>query len=202
MTDSRLFYKRIFDLVVSGIAILIFLPVYIIVGMVIKVDSKGPIIYKGKRIGKNGVPFMMYKFRSMIPDAEMVGSTATAHMDPRITRIGTFIRKYKIDELPQLFNVFIGDMSIVGPRPEVEEHTKCYRGDELIILTVLPGITDYSSIRFRNLNEMLGSEDPNKVFIEKYRGEKNKLRIEYVLNQSFSEDLLIILKTIKSVLFH
>jgi lipopolysaccharide/colanic/teichoic acid biosynthesis glycosyltransferase len=137
----------------------------------------------------------------MLVNAEHLGSTATAHNDPRVTKIGAFTRKYKVDELPQLINVIKGEMSLVGPRPEVEEHTSVYNDEEKIILTVLPGITDYSSIRFRNLNELLGNKNANQIFIEKYRDEKNKLRIEYVNKRSFMEDLKIIFKTIKVVLF-
>ena len=133
----------------------------------------------------------------MIPND---GSTATAHNDPRITRVGRFIRKYKIDELPQLINVLKGEMSIVGPRPEVEEHTSVYTDEEKFILTVLPGITDFSSIRFINLNELLGSEDANKVFKEKYREEKNKLRIKYVKERSFGVDMKIIFMTLARIL--
>ncbi|MEI7752362.1 MAG: sugar transferase, partial [Candidatus Omnitrophota bacterium] len=132
------------------------------------------------------------KFRTMVQDADKKGATATARNDPRITRIGGVLRPYKIDELPQFINVLKGEMSIVGPRPEVEEHTKCYVSEEKCILDVLPGITDFSSIRFVNLGELLGDEDANQVFIEKYRDEKNRLRVKYVRERSFSTDLKII----------
>ncbi len=193
--------KRIFDVISSLIGLVILFPMLILVGIMIKIESTGPIFYRGTRIGLHGKPFRIYKFRSMLVNAERIGSTATAHNDPRVTKIGAFIRKYKIDELPQLVNVLKGEMSLVGPRPEVEEHTAVYNDEEKIILTVVPGITDYSSIRFRNLNELLGNENANQVFIEKYRDEKNKLRIEYVKKRSFVEDLKIILKTINVVLF-
>jgi lipopolysaccharide/colanic/teichoic acid biosynthesis glycosyltransferase len=135
----------------------------------------------------------------MVPDAERVGGTATAHRDPRITRVGHFLRHFKLDELPQLFNVLFGHMSLVGPRPEVEEHTSEYSAEERVILSVTPGITDYSSIRFINLNQLLGSEDPNRVFIEKYRSEKNRLRIQYVRTQSLVTDLKILFTTLSRI---
>jgi lipopolysaccharide/colanic/teichoic acid biosynthesis glycosyltransferase len=134
----------------------------------------------------------------MRPDAERMGTT-TALGDPRITRVGRFLRRYKLDELPQLFNVLAGEMSLVGPRPEVEEHTREYAGDELEILAVRPGITDYSSIRFVALDEVLGSEDPHTLFVTRYRAEKNRLRVEYVRNRSFGEDLRIIFLTLAAI---
>jgi lipopolysaccharide/colanic/teichoic acid biosynthesis glycosyltransferase len=136
----------------------------------------------------------------MIQGAELCGATATAHRDPRITRAGRWLQPSKLDELPQLLNVLGGEMSIVGPRPEVEEHTLCYTGPEKIILSVKPGITDEASIRFYNLNELLGSEDPNRVFIEKYRAEKNRLRMAYVHRRSFWGDLAIIARTFHRLL--
>jgi lipopolysaccharide/colanic/teichoic acid biosynthesis glycosyltransferase len=143
----------------------------------------------------------MLKFRTMVVDAERIGGTATAHRDPRITRIGHFLRRCKLDELPQLINVLRGEMSLVGPRPEVLEHTSAYTAEENEILTVTPGITDFSSIRFINLGELLGSEDPNRVFIEKYRSTKNALRLEYVRRQSFSTDVKILLLTVRRLVW-
>jgi lipopolysaccharide/colanic/teichoic acid biosynthesis glycosyltransferase len=192
----RAMAKRIFDVAASFAGLILMLPFFLLIGILIKMDSCGPVFYRGVRIGRNGKPFRIYKFRSMVANAEEIGSTATAHNDPRITRMGKLIRKYKIDELPQLINVIKGEMSIVGPRPEVEEHVKSYRGEEEIILTMRPGITDNSSLRFMNLNELLGTEDPNKVFIDKYRTEKNRLRAEYVKNQSFWGDVRIIFDTL------
>lgn len=185
--------KRTFDFVSALCGLIVLWPFFLLISILIKIDTRGPIFYKGIRTGLHGKPFRIFKFRSMIPND---GSTATAHHDPRITKIGKFIRRYKIDELPQLINVLKGEMSIVGPRPEVEEHTSVYTDAEKIILTVHPGITDFSSIRFINLNELLGSEDANKVFKEKYRDEKNKLRIKYVEERSFSVDMKIIFMTL------
>lgn len=188
--------KIIFDFVFSIVGLILFVPFFVLMSLLIKINSTGPIFYRGVRVGQFGKPFRIYKFRSMVYNAEKIGSSATAQNDPRVTSIGRFIRKYKIDELPQLINVIKGDMSLVGPRPEVEEHVRCYNDEEKIILNVKPGITDYASIRFRHLNELLGNKDANRVFIEKYRNEKNRLRIMYVKNRSFNTDIKIILETI------
>jgi lipopolysaccharide/colanic/teichoic acid biosynthesis glycosyltransferase len=190
--------KRIFDVVAATAGILVLSPLLVLIAIAIKLDSRGSVLYRGVRVGLNGRRFRMLKFRTMILNAEALG-TATAQRDRRITRIGRFLRKYKLDELPQLVNVVRGEMSLVGPRPEVEEHTSVYNDEEQIILTVRPGITDYSSIRFANLGELLGGDDPetaNRVFIETYRAEKNRLRIDYVRNRSFLGDLGIIFKTL------
>jgi len=190
--------KRVFDVVVAAVGLIILSPLLAFIAIAIKLGSRGSVLYRGVRVGLNGQPFRMLKFRTMIMNAEALG-TATAQRDHRITRIGRVLRKYKLDELPQLVNVVRGEMSLVGPRPEVEEHTSVYNEEEQIILTVRPGITDYSSIRFANLGDLLGGEDPetaNRVFIEKYRAEKNRLRIDYVRNRSFTGDLGIIFKTL------
>jgi lipopolysaccharide/colanic/teichoic acid biosynthesis glycosyltransferase len=193
------FSKRIFDLFAVSAGLVFVLPLFLLITIVIKLDSRGPVIYRGVRIGKGGRPFIMYKFRTMVVGAERMG-TATAHRDPRITRVGFVLRRFKLDELPQLINVLKGEMSLVGPRPEVEEHTMAYSNAEQPILAVTPGITDYSSIHFANLGELLGSEDPNRVFIEKYRAEKNRLRLEYVRTRSFWVDLKILFGTAKRLL--
>jgi lipopolysaccharide/colanic/teichoic acid biosynthesis glycosyltransferase len=170
-----------------------------IVAMAIKAGSRGPVFYKGVRVGRFGRRFRIYKFRTMVPDAES-GGTATGHDDPRITGVGRWLRRYKLDELPQLFNVLKGEMSLVGPRPEVEEHTSAYSAEEQLILTAVPGITDLSSIRFVRLGALLGTENPNQVFVEHYRAEKNSLRLEYVRTRSFWLDLKIIFWTFWSIL--
>jgi lipopolysaccharide/colanic/teichoic acid biosynthesis glycosyltransferase len=188
--------KRAFDLFFAVLGIVLLAPIFFVIAVLIKLDSRGPVFYRGVRVGQHGRPFRIFKFRTMRPDAELVGSTSTGHNDPRVTRVGRRLRPFKLDELPQLLNVLKGDMSIVGPRPEVEEHTSAYTEEEKIILSVLPGITDYASIRFFNLNKLVGSEDPRRVFIEKYRAEKNRLRVAYVLNQSIWTDLRIIFLTV------
>lgn len=186
--------KRVLDLLASSLGIALLSPLFLGVGLLIKLDSQGPAFYRGVRIGRHGKPFRMWKFRTMYIDAENLGGT-TGKDDPRVTRIGRFLRKHKIDELPQLINVLNGEMSLVGPRPELQEHTSAYVGEEQLILTVRPGITDYASIHFHNLSDLVGSEDPHRVFIEKLRGEKNRLRLAYVKRQSFSEDLKILFRT-------
>jgi lipopolysaccharide/colanic/teichoic acid biosynthesis glycosyltransferase len=188
--------KRLFDVVAATAGLLLLWPVLLLIAIVIKLDSRGPVFYRGVRTGLNGRPFRIFKFRTMVPNAEQIGSTATARYDPRITRVGRVLRRYKVDEFPQLFNVLSGEMSFVGPRPEVEEHTSVYTDEEKAILSVKPGITDFASIHFRNLGEMLGDEDANAVFIEKYRGEKNRLRLEYVRKRSFLVDMKIIFETL------
>jgi lipopolysaccharide/colanic/teichoic acid biosynthesis glycosyltransferase len=187
--------KRTFDLFFAALGVLLLAPFLLLIAICIKLDSRGPVFYRGVRIGRYGRPFRIFKFRTMGPDAEREGSTSTGQNDPRITHVGRWLRPWKLDELPQLLNVLTGEMSIVGPRPEVEEHTAAYTEEEKIILSVLPGITDYASIHFFNLNELVGSEDPHSVFIEKYRAEKNRLRVDYVRNQSFWTDFQIIFLT-------
>jgi lipopolysaccharide/colanic/teichoic acid biosynthesis glycosyltransferase len=135
----------------------------------------------------------------MLVGSESLGGT-TGKNDPRVTRIGKVLRKYKLDELPQLINVLTGEMSLVGPRPELDEHTSAYQGEEKLILSVRPGITDYASVQFRDLNELVGSDDPHRVFIEKFRPEKNRLRLAYVKHQSLGEDMKILFKTLTCVL--
>jgi lipopolysaccharide/colanic/teichoic acid biosynthesis glycosyltransferase len=188
--------KRSFDLIAAGTGLLLLAPVFVLIAAMIKLTSRGPVFYRGVRIGLKGRPFCIFKFRSMIPDAELKGSTATARNDPRITRIGRWLRKWKLDELPQLLNVMRGEMSIVGPRPEVEEHVACYNAYERIILSVKPGITDEASIHFRNLGDLLDSDDPNTLFIQKYRDEKNRLRVRYVQTQTFLGDLRLVFRSI------
>ncbi len=187
--------KRAFDLFFAAVGLVLLSPLFLLIAALVKLDSRGPVFYRGVRIGLHGRPFRIFKFRTMRPDAELVGSTSTGHRDPRVTCVGRWLRPAKLDELPQLLNVVRGEMSIVGPRPEVEEHTSAYTEEEKIILSVLPGVTDYASIRFFNLNELVGSEDPRRVFIEKYRAEKNRLRVAYVRNQSLWTDFRIIFLT-------
>lgn len=193
--------KRCFDLTAASFGLVVLSPLLLVIAVLIKLSSPGPVFYRGVRIGLKGKPFRIFKFRTMRVDAELVGSTSTGQNDPRITPIGRWLRPAKLDELPQLINVIKGEMSIVGPRPEVEEHTAEYLEEEKIILSVLPGITDYASIRFYDLNELVGSENPRRTFVEKYRAEKNRLRVFYVQNRSFSTDMVLIYKTFVRMLF-
>lgn len=188
--------KRLFDSILSFCAITLLWPLMLLVAICIKFDTMGPAMYRGRRTGLHGKAFDMLKFRTMVNDADQIGGPSTGKNDPRITKVGTFLRRYKLDELPQLFNVLKGDMSIVGPRPEVPQYTDLYTGDELLILTVRPGITDYSSIRFSSLDETLGAENPDQVYEEQIKPIKNMLRIKYVKEHTFWGDISIIMATI------
>ena len=168
--------------------------------IMIRKESPGPVFYRGARSGLDGEPFRIFKFRTMVPDAEKTGGPSTALNDPRLIKIGVFLRKYKLDELPQLINVLIGDMSIVGPRPQVEKYTKLYNDEEKIILTVKPGVTDYASIRFINLDQILGDENVDEKYLREIEPEKNRLRIKYAKEHSFWIDCRIILLTILQML--
>ena len=191
--------KRIFDLSCACLGVVALGPSMLAISALIKITSPGPVLYLGKRTGYQHQPFYIYKFRTMIPGAEALGTT-TAQGDPRISKVGRLLRRFKLDELPQLFNVIKGNMSLVGPRPEVEEHTDVYTEEEQAILTVLPGITDYSSIAFFHLDRVLGSENPHEIYVTKIRAVKNQLRLKYVRNRSFTEDLRIIMITILRLL--
>jgi len=188
-------FKRFFDLIFSLMGLIILLPIFIIIAVIIKKNSKGPILYKGIRSGKFGKPFKVFKFRTMIESAEKKGGPSTALNDPRLTKVGKKFRKYKLDELPQLINILLGQMSFVGPRPQVEKYTKLYNTEEKIILSVRPGLTDYASIEFINLDKVLGDQNINNKYLEKIEPKKNQLRIKYVKNQSLWVDLKILFKT-------
>ncbi len=192
--------KRIFDIIASLMAFPFLLPFFAITAIAIKLDSSGPIFYRGWRTGLGGRPFRIFKFRTMVQNAEKIGSGTTALGDSRITRIGGFLRKYKIDELPQFINVIIADMSIVGPRPELLEWTQKYSENEKCILDVKPGISDLSSVEFSSLDECVGPTDAHMVFKDKFLSRKNELRIKYVNERSFWLDIKIILMTIQVIL--
>lgn len=191
--------KRAFDLLASGVGVVVLAPLLLGIAAVVRLDSPGPVFYRGVRTGRGGVPFRIFKFRTMVVDAERRGGGSTARNDPRITRAGGFLRRYKLDELPQVLNVLAGHMSVVGPRPELPRYTALYRGDERLILTVRPGITDLASMRFVNLGEVLGHEDADRVYEETVFAEKNRLRVRYVRERSFLLDLKIVLGTLAAV---
>jgi lipopolysaccharide/colanic/teichoic acid biosynthesis glycosyltransferase len=171
-------------------------PVILAIWVRIKLDRDGPAIYAGRRVGRNGKEFRMYKFRTMVTDADRVGGPNTPDDDPRLTRIGKFLRGYKLDELPQLVNVLKGDMSFVGPRPQVAEEVAGYSAEERELLKVRPGITDWSSLRFHNEGEILaGHADPDRAYAELIRPEKMRLGLEYVRKGTFRDDLDILWKT-------
>ena len=188
--------KRLFDIIVCLVALLILSPFFVVVALIIKINSPGPVFYCGWRTGLGGKPFRIFKFRTMVVNAEKIGGGTTALKDPRITRLGKFLRKYKLDELPQVLNVIKGDMSIVGPRPELAQYTNLYKGEELMILSVRPGITDYSSMKFSALDEIVGAGDADRVFEETVLARKNELRIKYVKEHTFFGDIKLILQTI------
>ncbi|MEO7798855.1 MAG: sugar transferase [Opitutaceae bacterium] len=187
--------KRIFDVVVAILLLLLTLPLFCMIAVGIAASSPGPYIYKGSRTGRWGRSFRIWKFRTMIVDAESKGGGTTALGDPRVFPFGRFLRNMKLDELPQLINVVRGDMSLVGPRPELAIYTNRYTDEEKAILTVPPGITDYSSIRFSSLDKLVGAKEADRVFEERVLPEKNRLRLEYVRSRTFGGDLKILVLT-------
>lgn len=193
--------KRIFDVIFSCVALAFLSPVFMIIGLWIKADSNGPIFFRQIRVTRYGRNFEILKFRTMRVDAEKLGLQITSAGDPRITKAGHFLRKYKLDELPQFINVLFGHMSIVGPRPEVPKYIAYYPEDSRsLILSVRPGITDRASIEFKDENMLLdASVDPEKTYIEKILPIKVQYYIEYVKNQNFFEDISIILMTVLSI---
>lgn len=192
--------KRLFDIIFSFVGLIFLFPFFIILSILIDLGSEGGVFYKQIRVGKDNQDFYLYKFRSMRIDADKQGLLTVGGKDPRITKIGYFIRKYKIDELSQLINVFIGDMSLVGPRPEVRKYVNLYTAEQLKVLTVKPGITDNASIAYFNENELLGeSDNPEETYIKEIMPSKLLLNIDYVNNYNVFSDVLIILKTLKKI---
>lgn len=191
------FLKRTFDIITSLLGLVLFGPLIFFLIIFIKLDSPGTAFYRGERVGRFGNSFRIFKFRTMVVDAEKLGGPSTATDDPRITRVGRFLRKYKLDELPQLVNVFKGEMSIVGPRPEVLMEVETYTNEERRILEVRPGITDWASLTFHNEGEILkGSPDPHQAYREKIKPEKMRLALKYIDERSFLTDIKIILETL------
>jgi lipopolysaccharide/colanic/teichoic acid biosynthesis glycosyltransferase len=194
--------KRAFDFICSGVGLLLLSPLLLRVAWRIRREDGGPVFYRGERIGLHGKPFRIFKFRTMVVNADKIGGTSTGEDDPRITRIGKSLRRYKLDELPQLINVLKGDMSLVGPRPQVAWAVKLYTPEQQRVLNVRPGITDFASIIFKNEGEILkGSPDPDAAYMARIHPEKMRLAVDYVDQQSFFLDLKIILKTL-AALFH
>ena len=192
--------KRIIDVVGAVLGLLLTLPIFAMVSAAIKLTSRGPVFYRGLRTGRNGKLFRIFKFRTMVVDAEKLGGPSTALNDPRITPIGKFLRRYKLDELPQLINILKGEMSFVGPRPQVERYTNLYKGEEAIILSVRPGLTDYASLHFINMDATLGDSNVDQKYMTEVEPIKNTLRIKYVKEQSFMTDMKILLKTLAKVI--
>ena len=176
-------------------------PLFFLAWIRIKRDSDGPVIYRATRIGLRGRPFTMYKFRTMVADADRIGGPSTSEDDPRLTRAGAMLRRYKLDELPQLVNVIKGEMSFVGPRPDVPTEVAKYTAEERLLLTVRPGITDWASLRFHNEGQILrGYEDPHAAYLQLIRPEKVRLGLEYVEHATFKTDLAILLRTLALLL--
>jgi lipopolysaccharide/colanic/teichoic acid biosynthesis glycosyltransferase len=187
--------KRCLDLVLSAAAIVLFSPVFIVVAALIRLTSPGPVLYRGLRAGRNGRNFYILKFRTMVVDAEKKGGASTAVDDPRLTRVGRLLRKYKLDELPQFFNVLGGSMSLVGPRPQVLSYTDLYQGEERLILSIRPGITDLASLYFSDMDKVLGTGDVDAKYAKEIEPVKNGLRLRYVKEASLLLDLRILIET-------
>lgn len=189
--------KRVFDIILSVMAFMLLSPLYALTALAIFSQRNGPILYRGERVGKDGVPFYILKFRTMVADAEKRGGSCTADDDPRVTRLGAFLRKCKLDEIPQFLNVLAGDMSLVGPRPEVRKYVDMYRGDEKLILTVRPGITDWASIWNSDEGSVLkGAKDPELAYEELLRPTKIRLQLRYVREYSVFIDAKILIYTV------
>ncbi len=192
---------RILDFMFATICLVIISPVIIIIAFIIKITSPGPVFYKQVRVGKNGKDFRLFKFRTMKIGSDKGGLLTVGDRDSRITRIGYYLRKFKIDELPQILNVLKGEMSVVGPRPEVRKYVELYNIDQLKVLNVLPGITDYASIEFRNENDLLAkADDPEDYYIKVIMPKKIELNSNFISNRTIKEYFYIIFKTAKTAI--
>jgi lipopolysaccharide/colanic/teichoic acid biosynthesis glycosyltransferase len=188
--------KRLFDLFSSAIGILVLSPILLSLWLIVVIDSKGGGFYRQVRVGLNGSDFKLWKFRTMHNGADQKGLLTVGGRDPRVTRVGFYLRKYKLDELPQLINVFVGEMSLVGPRPEVRRYVDLYTQDQRQVLSIRPGITDYASIAYSNENDLLAaSADPEKTYIEEIMPAKLELNDQYIREQGFLTDIKILVKT-------
>lgn len=192
--------KRLFDLAAAALGLLVLSPVFLLLALWIKADSPGPVFYRQRRVGRRNRDFWLYKFRSMRVGADRAGLITVGGRDPRITSSGYYLRKYKLDELPQLIQVLSGDMSLVGPRPEVRRYVDLYTPEQMHVLDVRPGITDMASILYRNENELLArAEDPDKFYVEVVMQDKLRINLEYVARHSFGYDLRLIFRTLWEV---
>jgi lipopolysaccharide/colanic/teichoic acid biosynthesis glycosyltransferase len=192
--------KRVFDMICSALGLAILLPIFALIALLIKLDSPGPVFFRQKRVGKNFTPFDLLKFRSMVDDAPQLGPTVTVSGDRRITRIGSILRKTKIDELPQLINVLKGDMSMVGPRPEVPRYVELFRTDYTEILKVKPGITDYASIKYRNEESVLASyPDPEIAYLKSILPQKISYAKQYIHDRNTWTDIKILVHTLLAI---
>jgi len=193
--------KRTFDILFSFIGFIILSPVFLLIAVFIKVDNNGPVFYKQIRVGKNNKDFLLYKFRTMNVGSDKKGLLTVGNKDSRITKTGYLLRKYKLDELPQLINVFKGEMSFVGPRPEVRKYVALYDEEQKKVLKSKPGITDVASIEYRNENELLEKKsNPEEFYLKEVMPDKLRMNIMYINDRSFFKDIKVILKTFKSIL--
>ncbi len=194
--------KRLFDLLASGLGLLLLAPLLVLLALWVKLDSPGPVFFRQERVGLGGRVFRIHKFRTMVVDAENRGPQITVGKDSRVTRLGQWLRKYKIDELPQLIDVWLGHMSLVGPRPEVPRYVAAYPDDiRSVVLSVRPGVTDRASIEFKDENIILGrSSDPHKAYLEHVLPKKLNFYVDYVNDRSFFGDIKIILRTVREII--
>ncbi|UTW67310.1 sugar transferase [bacterium SCSIO 12643] len=192
--------KRLFDIVSSLTVLLLLFPVTLMISILIVIDSKGGIFYMQKRVGKDGKEFGLYKFRTMRPDSDKVKITV-GDRDPRVTNIGYYLRKYKLDELPQLINILVGEMSVIGPRPEVKQYVDLYTTEQLKVLSVKPGLSDLATLEYVNESEILAqSDNPEETYIHEIMPDKLALNLKYIENQSFLLDMKIIFKTLLRII--
>lgn len=193
--------KRLFDIIASACGLLVLSPIFIVMAIWIKLDSEGPVFYRQTRVGRGNKDFRIYKFRSMRVGSDKQGLITVGGRDPRITRSGYIIRKYKLDEFPQLINVLLGDMSLVGPRPEVRKYVDLYTPEQMHVLDIRPGITDMASVKYRNENELLAqAEDPDRYYIDVIMQDKLRINLDYVHNHTFFGDIMFIFRTFLSII--
>ena len=200
---EQIMLNRTFDIVASGLGLLALAPLFAVVALWIKCDSQGSVFYRQVRVGRGNRDFRLFKFRSMRPDSDRLGLITVGGRDPRVTRSGYYIRKYKLDELPQLINVFKGDMSLVGPRPEVRKYVDMYTPEQMRVLDVRPGITSLASIRYRNENDILAASDnPDRTYVEKVMPDKLAIDLEYVPKANLWTDIRLIFATFHEIIVH
>jgi lipopolysaccharide/colanic/teichoic acid biosynthesis glycosyltransferase len=193
-------FKRLIGMFISGVALLVIWPLYLMIALAIMIEDGFPIFYRAERGGYQNRTFKICKYRSMVKNAEQLGGGTTALHDPRITKVGNFLRKTKLDEIPQIGQVFLGKMSLIGPRPELLRYVDQYKGEERDILQVRPGITDFSSIEFINLDEIVGGENADEMYEKYVLKKKNELRVKYAHQVSFKTDIYILFKTLAAVI--
>ncbi len=193
--------KRVFDIVASGVGLIVLSPLFLVLAIWIKLDSRGPVFYRQVRVGRGNKDFCLFKFRSMRPGSDKLGLITVGGHDLRVTHSGYYIRKYKLDEFPQLINVFIGDMSLVGPRPEVRKYVDMYTPEQMRVLDVRPGITSLASICYRNENDILAAaSDPDRAYVEQVMPDKLAIDLEYVAHATLWIDIKLIFSTFKEII--